>query len=349
MGNLFRAFSQKTKDGGSCMNSQPFDIGIVNYNGGEYLLRCVESLLAQKDISPAIHILDNNSSDGSLEKVKKRFPGCTIIQSSYNSGYAGGCNRLLRSMNSDIIAFCNMDLEFAPDWGKEILSCFNVHADVWSVASLVMEKESGSVYSSAVRFFWDLFPVSSRIPPASREPYEVASAYGAIMTFRKSLFDRIGLFDKDYFLFFEETEFYLRMQINGMKTVLCPSARVYHHRSLTTVWFSSTKLFYSERNRILAAFKYFPLWYFPLVLPLSVLRLMLMSRSGIPKKDGQGASISRFGIIRVLATAWCSALWYLPREWWKRNSLWKMARGDIHATFRILKKYRLPLRDLRLK
>jgi GT2 family glycosyltransferase len=331
------------------MTSQKIDIGIVNFNGGSHLLRCVESLLAQEEISPAVYILDNGSSDGSPDKVMKRFPECTLITSPFNSGYAGGCNRLIRNMQSDIIALCNMDLEFPADWGSEILSCFNAHPDIWSVASLVMEKESGEVYSSSVRFFWDLFPVSSRKMPASEQPYEVASAYGAVMTFRSDLFRRIGLFDKDYFLFFEETEMYLRMQINRMKTLLCPSARVYHYRSLATVRFSSDKLFYSERNRILTAFKYFPLWYFPLVFPLTAVRLLIMARKGIPSRDGSGQRVSRFGIVKVLITAWLSALWYLPREWWKRSALWKSAPENIPAIFQILRKYRLPLSELRLK
>lgn len=331
------------------MAERKIDIGIVNFNGGIHLLDCVESLLAQEELSPVIFILDNGSSDGSPDEVMKRFPECTVITSSHNSGYAGGCNRLIGVMRSDIIALCNMDLEFTPTWGSEILSCFDDHPDVWSVASLVMERESGEVYSSAVRFFWDLFPISSRKMPRSDRPYEVVSAYGAAMTFRRELFDRIGLFDKDYFLFFEETELFLRMQINRMKTLLCPSARVYHHRSLSTVKFSSNKLFYSERNRLMTAFKYFPLWYFPCFFPLSAVRLLIMSRNGIPSKDGRGKTVSRGSILRIILSAWSAALWHLPREWRKRRELWKNAPVKVTAIFSIARKYRLPLNELRLR
>jgi GT2 family glycosyltransferase len=251
-------------------------------------------------------------------------------------------------MQSPIVAFCNMDLEFTPEWGRTVLSCFEERPDAWSVASLVIEKESGEIYSSAVRFFWDLFPLSSRQPPAGDDPYDVISAYGAVMAFRRELFGRIGPFDSDYFLFFEETEYYLRMHANGLRTMLCPRARVHHHRSVSTVRFSSVKLYYSERNRLLTAFKYLPLWYLPLLFPLSALRFALMSRGGIPSADGKGTTVSRSGIIRTLFAAWLAAMRCFPREWRKRKRILRRPASALR-TLRLIAAHRLSLNELRLK
>jgi GT2 family glycosyltransferase len=307
--------------------SRSLDVGIINFNGGMHLLECIRTLLAQKGVAVSLYIFDNNSSDDSFSLARKEFPKCTYITSEKNLGYAGGCNALLDVMKSDIVAFCNMDLEFHPKWAQAILTCFKNHPEAWSVASLVMEKETGNIYSSSVSFFWDLFPVSSKEAPLAYAPYNVISAYGAVMTFRRELFDHIGGFDEDYFLFFEETELYIRMHANLLQTLLYPNAQVFHHRSLSTVRFSSTKLFYSERNRIWTAFKYLPLWYFPFIFPFTVIRFAVMSRGGVPRKDGGGKRLSKAGILVTLFRAWVSAFAALPREWKKRKRIMKKVRS----------------------
>ncbi|NLW32138.1 MAG: glycosyltransferase family 2 protein [Fibrobacter sp.] len=330
------------------MKERRIDIGIINYNGGDHLIGCIESLQNMRGCAVTIYVLDNASSDGSMERARSAFPGHVYLDSPVNLGYAGGINLLLASMTAPIVAFCNMDLEFSPDWAGHIIDCFDSDPDAASVASLVIEKESGSVYSSAVNFFWDLFPVSSRCTPDTDQPYEVASAYGAVMTFRRELFDRIGRFDHDYFLFFEETEFYLRMHLNSEKTILCPCARVYHHRSLSTIRFSGTKLFYSERNRVMTAFKYLPWWYLPLIFPLSALRFGIMASGGIPKADGSGKKISGVATVMVILRAWLSAFRFLPREWAKRSRV-RINSKQSASMLRFIAMNRLRLRDLTMQ
>ncbi len=327
--------------------SLTLDVGIVNYNGGIHLSKCIASLQKLSKSKVNIFIFDNASSDNSFEEAKKQFPHCTFLTSGKNLGYAGGCNKLLSAMNADIVAFCNMDLEFDPKWGNAILSCYHNHPEAWSVASLVMEKESRNIYSSEVKLFWDLFAVSLQNPPPCYAPYNVISAYGAVMTFRRNVFDRIGNFDEDYFLFFEETEFYLRMNAAFLQTLLAPHAQVYHYRSLATVRFSPTKLYYSERNRIWTAFKYLPLWYFPFTFPLSIIRFALMSRKGVPKHDGSGSSLSVVKIFSVLVKAWISALLHLPREWKKRRKILKIMRSKS-VILELIKNHLVPLRYLKV-
>lgn len=327
--------------------NRTLDIGIINDNGGKHLLECINTLLSQKGVSVSLYIFDNDSSDDSLYLARKEFPKCTYITSEKNLGYAGGCNALLDVMKSDIVAFCTMDLEFHPKWAEAILTCFKNHPEAWSVASLVMEKETGDIYSSSVSYFWDLFPVNSKEIPLAYAPYNVLSANRAVMTFRRELFDHIGRFDEDYFLFFEETEFYIRMHANLLQTLLYPNAQVFHHRSLSTVRYLSTKLFYSERNRIWTAFKYLPLWYFPFIFLFTVFRLSVMSCSGIPRKDGGGKTLSKAGILMTLFKAWTSALVALPREWKKRQQIMKKVRSKS-IILEMIRRNQVPLSKLKL-
>lgn len=325
------------------------DFGIINYNGGDYLEKCIRSIKKMEGVNCRIFILDNASSDSSAVSVEEEFPDCSVIYSEKNLGYAGGCNRLLTHLKSDIVVLCNMDLEFAADWGLRTLECFESHPEASSAGSMVLDKQSGSIYSSGVFFYWDLFPLCSNDKPATEDCYEVFGSYGAVMAFRREVFEKIGMFDNDYFLFFEETEFYWRMNINKLKTIFNPQARVFHHRSVSTIKYSPLKLYYSERNRVWTAFKYMPLWYFPLTFPISLARFFLMARRGIPGADGKGNSVHKAVVIAVLFKAWFAALIGLGREWKKRRQLWKGTVLSTMDTLRLICKYKLSNSELKIK
>ena len=131
------------------------DVGIINYNGGSELLGCVHSLKSQT-VPLRVFVFDNASTDNSIQVLKDSGIDCVVIESQKNLGYAGACNGLLDNMESEIQVLCNMDLEFSPDWAKNLLDCFERHPEVGSVASLVMEK-SGVVNAVGVLFGADLF------------------------------------------------------------------------------------------------------------------------------------------------------------------------------------------------
>jgi GT2 family glycosyltransferase len=330
------------------MNKQ-IDVGIVNFNGGDCLLKCIESILSMSGARVNVYVLDNMSSDDSIDLAEKKFPECTFIRSKINLGYARGCNCLLRSFTSDVVAVCNMDLEFPVDWAANIINCFSNYPDASSVASLVIQKDTNEVYASDIHFFWDLHPICVSERDSSEKDHQVFGAYGAVMAFRKQVFEKIGYFDDDYFLFFEETEFFLRMNINKLKVILCPSARIFHHRSISTVRYSTKKLYYTERNRIWTAFKYLPLWYFPVLFPLSILRLYVMSKNGVPQKDGLGKNVRTSEILSTLFKAWLCSFSKLNREWKKRKLIWKKTDMTPIYALSIISKYNLKISQLRVK
>jgi hypothetical protein len=169
------------------------------------------------------------------------------------------------------------------------------------------------------------------------------------MAFRKDVFEKAGVFDNDYFLFFEETEFFLRMNVFGLRTILCPSAKVYHHRSVSTIRYSPLKLYYSERNRMMTAYKYFPLWYFPLVFIISAYRIFLMAKNGVPGKDGQGRKVSKVTIVLTIIRAWLASLYYIPRENRKKVQIWKKSDYSTSYIFTLINKYKLTVSELRVK
>lgn len=317
------------------------DVGIINYNGGSELLGCVRSLKSQT-VPLRVFVFDNASTDNSIQVLKDSEIDCVVIESQKNLGYAGACNRLLDNMESEIQVLCNMDLEFSPDWAKNLLDCFERHPEVGSVASLVMEK-SGVVNAVGVLFGADLFAKNEasglNISEADIREKEVFGCYGAVMSFRKAAARAAGEMDASFFLFFEETEWYFRHNLAGYKTIFCPEAKVFHERSMTTVRYSPRKLFYSERNRLRTAIRLLSLGSILKLPILGCLRYLNMAIGGVPGTSGDGKRLSKVSICWALGKAWLQALWMLPAELVKRIK-YRKKFGDVNKKVAdILKRY----------
>lgn len=317
------------------------DVGIINYNGGSELLGCVRSLKFQT-VPLRVFVFDNASTDNSIQVLKDSGMDCVVIESQKNLGYAGACNGLLDNMESEIQVLCNMDLEFSPDWAKNLLDCFERHPEVGSVASLVMEK-SGVVNAVGVLFGADLFAKNEasglNISEADIREKEVFGCYGAVMSFRKAAARAAGEMDASFFLFFEETEWYFRHNLAGYKTIFCPEAKVFHERSMTTVRYSPRKLFYSERNRLRTAIRLLSLGSILKLPILGCLRYLNMARGGVPGTSGDGKRLSKVSICWALGKAWLQALGMLPAELVKRIK-YRKKFGDVNKKVAdILKQY----------
>lgn len=317
------------------------DVGIINYNGGEELVKCVGSL-AKQTVPVRIFVFDNGSSDCSVALLKGSGLDCKIIESKKNLGYAGACNGLLGQMDADFQVLCNMDLEFDSCWAEQLLACFERHPEAGSVASLVMEK-SGVVNAVGVQFGDDLFAKNEasglNLAQADIREKEVFGCYGAVMSFRKKAALAAGKMEDSFFLFFEETEWYFRHNLAGFKTVFCPQAKVYHERSMTTVRYSPRKLFYSERNRLRTALRLMPVGDLVALPWRGFRRYLKMAKGGVPGQSGDGKKLSKISIGKALLKAWLQALVKLPQEL-KIRRQYRKNWGDVSEKVReILKTY----------
>ena len=319
------------------------EVGIINYNGGEELLRCVKSLTSQS-VPVRVLVYDNASVDNSIELLERSGEPCEIIRSEKNLGYAGACNGLRQKMTSEIQVLCNMDLDFDKDWAKNLLDCFGRHPDAASVASLVMER-SGVVNAIGVLFSEDLFAENEGSGKNANETdireKEVFGCYGAVMAFRKECADKVGELDESFFLFFEESEWYFRFNLCGYKTFFCPKAKVYHERSLTTVRYSPRKLYYSERNRLRSAVRLLPIASLVRLPVVACKRYLRMAKGGVPKQSSDGKKLSKVSICNALFKAWIEALFSIPKEWGIRIQYEERYGNVKRKTLEILERYPL--------
>ncbi len=133
-------------------NSLPLvSVIIVNFNGKQYLKNCLSTLSAQS--YPAIEVIfvDNGSSDGSAEYVRKEFPPIRTIESKKNLGFAKGNNLGIKEARGDLIATLNNDTEVTPGWLEELVKAMNLGEKVGMCASkMLFMKDHGMINSTGI-------------------------------------------------------------------------------------------------------------------------------------------------------------------------------------------------------
>jgi GT2 family glycosyltransferase len=336
------------------------EFGIVNFNGGDALKECVQSIRSQEGPDCRVRVFDNASSDGSAAAAAESFPEVDVVRSARNLGYAGALNRLLERAESPIVVLCNMDLVFDPGWAAAVLAALDADPAADAVATLVLEATDPPVVNSlGVRFSADLHAQNvgsgERYSPAAvaRAREGAFGSYGAVMCFRREALGELE-FDEDYFLFFEETDFFLRFHLLGHRTVYSEGAVARHQRSLTTRRYSPLKLYYGERNRLTTVFKLLPVWYWPISILHTLLRLARLAKQAGGAKAGAEGAVraampSKLVIVRTLLRAWSGALVRLPGTLRKRRRFWRRAPGSPRDALALMRSHALSPSDLTLR
>jgi GT2 family glycosyltransferase len=239
---------------------------ILNYNGAKWLERCLSSLQKQTILSQIEVILaDNLSSDGSdllAERLLKDWPNGRFVQNGANYGFCEGNNRGARFATGKYLFFLNNDAWLEPDC-LEILARETEAAQADASTPLVMNFDDDSFQSLGASGF-DIFGFpTSRLPHADTR--EVLMPEGCSYLIKRELFDRLGRFDAEFFMFADELDLSWRVWISGHKAVAVPSARLHHRGAAnvnpkgggTAVEFrtSDTKRFYANRNCLLVLLK----------------------------------------------------------------------------------------------
>ena len=214
---------------------------IINWNTRDILIDCLNSIYKTvTEIGFEIYVVDNNSTDGSREATKKRFPDVKLIENKTNTGFARANNQALSVMQGKFAVLLNTDAVLQEGAIKSLLNFMNNSPGV-GIAGVQLLNKDGSrqnsidnfpspeteiLSKSILRFFFpDNYPGKSRI---HHSPIEVDSVIGACMIVRKEAMEEVGFLDEDYFIFLEETDWCFRMHKKGWKVFHVPDARVFH-------------------------------------------------------------------------------------------------------------------------
>jgi len=249
---------------------------VVNYNGKDFVIDCLEALGAQSFKDFEIVIIDNGSSDGSLIEIQKLLkesmiiPLVKIVSLEKNIGFAGGNLEGLRHANSEYIALLNNDTEPHESWLEQLVTAMDSNPNIGICASKLIAygtdiiDSAGDGFSTSLKGFkrgeLEIFHLYDK-----RE-YIFGACAGAAL-YRRKMIEEVGFFDEDFFLIHEDTDLNFRAQLEGWKVLYVPTAIV-HHRVRSSIGpMSDTAFYYTLRNSELVRIKNIPLGVFIKCLP----------------------------------------------------------------------------------
>ncbi len=223
---------------------------LVNLNGDPFIFATLESLERQSFKDFETIVVDNGSSDGSVGKIRARFPRARIIELGANRGFAYACVQGWRDSRGDEIAVLNNDAPAEPDWLKEMVAALDSDAKLGMVASKVIGKQTGKLESGGI------YPGRNGLvyllkPEPESEGKEIFGACGVAGLYRGSMLKQLGFYPEDFFIYYEDADLAYRAGRAGWKAVYCPSSIVHHQGSATTAGMG-IKDYYLPRNKLRA-------------------------------------------------------------------------------------------------
>jgi GT2 family glycosyltransferase len=229
------------------MSSPKVSVIIINYNGKELLETCLESLFKIDYDNFEVILVDNNSTDGTIEFVTKNYSSIIIIKLDSNKGFAEPNNISAKIAKGDYLLFLNNDTVVTPDFISKMIKVVENDKKIAICQSLLL-KLDGSIDSSGD--FIDKLGVVYNSKTKIDEIREISSARGASMLIRKKIFDELGGFDKKFFVSFEDVDLGWRAWILGYSVILIPTSVVYHIGGTTIEKMKSEIAFHGFKNQL---------------------------------------------------------------------------------------------------
>lgn len=211
---------------------------IPNWNGIKLLRPCLDSLRKQTLTHFETIVVDNGSSDGSVQVLSSEYPEVRTLALSTNSGYTGGCNAGLNTACGRYLALLNNDTEVDPHWLENLVNGLRRHPDAGMATSRIMLYDRRQMLNSA----GDLYGRNGL--PNSRGVWQTHGASfasesfvfggsGGAMALRREMLAEVGLFEEAFFMWCEDVDLSWRAQLAGWKCIYEPEAVIYHHLSAT--------------------------------------------------------------------------------------------------------------------
>ena len=220
---------------------------IVNYNGKELLQKCLESLFKTDYENFEVILVDNNSTDNSIEFVTKEYPKIIVIKLDSNKGFAEPNNIGAKIAKGEYLLFLNNDTVTTSNFISEMIKVLEKDQRVAICQSLLL-RPNGDIDSSGD--FIDRIGIVYNSKTKIDQIKEISSARGACMMIRKKIFDKLGGFDEKFFFSFEDVDLGWRSWILGYKVVIAPNSVVYHSAGKTSSKLKSEAAFHGLKNQL---------------------------------------------------------------------------------------------------
>jgi GT2 family glycosyltransferase len=311
----------------------PVTVIIVNWNSGALLERCVAQLAKQSLKPDHILIIDNASTDGSVDFTPP-LSGVTIQKLVKNIGFAAANNLALSACDTEFLALLNPDAFPEPEWLEQLLAAAKTCPDFSAFGSKQLIYGPGDLIDG----IGDVYHCSGLVWRRGHRraqsdfeelPHEIFSPCACAVLYRREALQTVGGFDEDYFCYIEDIDLGFRFRLAGYKAMYVPGAVVRHVGSATTGGrHSDFSIYHGHRNLVWAYIKNMPGILFWLFLPFHI----ILNLASVIYFSGLGKG-------KIIARAKWDAIQRVPKMWKKRRDIQRCRKASVREIWRILDKH----------
>lgn len=305
---------------------------IVNWNGGDLLAQCVRHLQAQTVLPSQVLLVDNASSDDSLEQLPV-WDRLVILRMSRNLGFAAGNNHAVAQCNTEYVALLNPDAFASPDWLEQLLAAAKAHPQSAAFGSRQLcNEDPNRLDGIGDCYHWSGMAWRAGHGQIQHARHlverEIFAPCAAAALYRRATFVAAGGFDESYFCYMEDVDLGFRLRLAGHTARYAPAAVVRHVGSATSGGrHSDFSVFHGHRNMVWTFVKNMPGILFWALLPLHI--------------GANFAALAYFGLrgqSKVIARAKWHALMGLRGAWKRRSEIQRRRTAPVLDIYRVLNK-----------
>ncbi|MGB3977102.1 MAG: glycosyltransferase family 2 protein [bacterium] len=330
---------------------------IPSWNGRHLLETALPSLIKQLPKQVSVIVVDNGSTDGTVEWINENWKTVITMALPENLGFSGAVNTGIAAAGEDDIILLNNDTEALPGWLNALLEARDKFPDFHVFTSRVLYAEPPHLIDTV----GDGFTIAGfgykkgwleQDGTDFDKHKEVFSASGCAMLIRREVIKEIGLFDEDFFAFGEDIDFSFRARLAGFRVLYVPDAKLYH--SVRSTAAPKQTLYWYHRNLVWILVKNLPfyLWllYWPHILAHMIwigirslagnwfviyCRSLASACYGIPKKMKQRSDIQNARNVKIkdirelIDSNWVGVHWQLYRK----KRAWKSKKGNTNEVY----------------
>jgi GT2 family glycosyltransferase len=204
---------------------------ILNYNGRETLRQCLQSVYQLSYANFEVVLIDNASTDESLEEIKALFPRTHFVRNERNLGFAAGNNpgiRFALEKGADYVWLLNNDAFVDREALDKLVESGEHHSNVGILSPLILHATTKNIWFGKGVIDWTRMKTRHISPPTLLKPFSSEYICGCAMLVKKEVFKTVGILDEHYFLYYEDVDFSIRAARAGFVLLVIPTATVFH-------------------------------------------------------------------------------------------------------------------------
>lgn len=249
---------------------------IPNYNGIDFLRDCLDSLSKCSPADFETIVVDNGSSDGSIDMLKADYPSVKLIAFDTNTGFAKAVNAGIEAAGTEYVILLNNDTVVDPAFVSELEKAMDSSVRVFSASAKMIDMHHPDILDGTGDYYcalgWAYAYGKGKNVAALDSERRIFSACGGAAIYRRKELVEIGCFDENHFAYLEDIDVGYRAKINGYRNIYAPKALVYHAGSGSSgSRYNTFKIELSSRNSVYLVLKNMPLLQLIINLPLLII------------------------------------------------------------------------------